>query len=204
MTRAAHFTHDCLRAFDRIIPDEVRARPDDLRGARHLAALATIAGASAPLLTLMYHLLGYDAAGMIVLAGGVVMLVSPYTLGCGFGVAGARDLFIGSLYVLKIWLAVHLGGLGAPTVQWFLLCPMIAMLIGGARPGLVWSAIVSLTVLAIFFIERSGAPFVPYPVADQQILDLVSILGLFALVTIIVLFFWADSVMSKGSAQRTA
>jgi hypothetical protein len=202
MIAAARFTNDYVCAFDRVIPLEVHARPAELRAARHLLSLAAIAGVSAPLLTLMYHLLGYDAAGMIVLAGGLVMLVSPFTLNAGVGVAVARDMFIGALYVLKIWLAFHLGGLGAPTVQWFLLCPMIAMLVGGARPGLAWSAIVSLTVLAIFFLDRTGTALVPYRVADQQILNLVSILGLFALSTIIVLFFWAESVLASATRER--
>jgi hypothetical protein len=94
--------------------------------------------------------------------------------------------------VLKIWLAVHLGGLAAPTVPWFLLCPLIAVLLGGLRPGLVWSGLVMATVIALFVVERSGAPFIAFPVADRQVLTLVSVAGLVALATIVALCFRAD------------
>jgi hypothetical protein len=203
MIAFARFITDCLSAFDRLIPTEVRARPADLRAARLLMMLAASAAISVPLLTAMYYLLGFDAAGRVVLTGGLVMLVSPFAMNAGVGVAAARELFICALFVLKIWLAVHLGGLGAPTVQWFVLCPMIAMLLGGARPGLLWSAVVALTVLAIFYLERVGGKFVAHPVADLQILNLVSVLGLLAFTTIIVLLFWARSVeISEKAAGR--
>jgi hypothetical protein len=128
----------------------------------------------------------------VVLTGGIVMMIAPFAMNAGLGLPLARDAFIGALFVLKIWLAVHLGGLSAPTVPWFLLCPLIAVLVGGVRPGLVWSALVAATVVALFAVERSTGPFVAHVVADQQLLELVSLIGLFALSTIIALCFRAD------------
>jgi hypothetical protein len=200
MPAGLRFTLDSLSAFDRFLPSSVRARPADLRAGRRLAMLAAIAGACTPLLILMYHLLGDDGTGRIVLAGGMVMLISPFTLSMGIGMARARDLFIGALYVLQVWLALKLGGLGAPTIHWFLLCPVIAVLLGGARAGLGWGGLVSLTVVAIFTLERGSGKLVAHRMADQQVLSLVSILGLFALVTIIVLMFLADSSAAHSAA----
>jgi hypothetical protein len=187
----ATFITGCQAAFDRMIPATV-CGPRERRAARHLTLLALVSGFSVPLLTLMYHFLGDDAAGMVVLTGGIVMMITPFAMNAGLGLPLARDAFIGALFVLKIWLAVHLGGLSAPTVPWFLLCPLIAVLVGGVRPGLVWSALVAATVVALFAVERSTGPFVAHVMADQQLLELVSLIGLFALSTIIALCFRAD------------
>lgn len=192
MNAATSFISNCLSTFDRIIPANVRANPKELRAARHLTLLASITAVSVPLLTMMYHFLGYDSAGMVVLTGGIVMMVSPFAMNAGLRLPLARDLFIGALFLLKIWLAVHLGGLAAPTVPWFLLCPLIAVLLGGLVPGLVWSALVSTTILVLFAVEQTSGQFIPHPVTSQPVLQLVSLIGLFALCTIIALCFRTD------------
>jgi hypothetical protein len=174
-----------LQAFDRILPAALHARPAELQAARHLALLACVTALSAPLLTALYHWLGDDAAGMVVLTGAIAMMVSPFVLHAGVGLAVARDLFVGALFLLKVWLALHLGGLAAPTVPWFLLCPAVAMLVGGIRPGLLWTLLVTLTVTALFVLQRA-APLVAHPVTDPLALELASLLGLFFLSTIIV------------------
>ena len=186
MSAAASFSLGCLSFVDRLVPDAQRATPRERHAVRCLVLLGGLSALSAPPLTLMYHLLGYDAAGMVVLTGGVAMMVAPFSLGAGVGLAAARDLFIGALFLLKIWLALHLGGLSAPTLSWFALCPMIAMLIGGTRPALIWAGLVALAMLALFWLGRGGG-LTAHPVADQPVLELVSILGLVALATVIVL-----------------
>ncbi len=192
MTASTSAAPHRLSIFDRIIPANVRANPDDLRAARHLTLLASVAALSVPLLTLMYHFLGYDSAGMVVLTAGIVMMISPFALNAGLRLPLARDMFIGALFLLKVWMAAHLGGLAAPTVPWFLLCPLIAVLLGGIRPGLAWSALVTSTVLALFALEQTSGQFVAHPIANQQVLQIVSLVGLFAFATIIALCFRTD------------
>jgi len=177
---------ELMNQIDRIIPGALRALPRQWQAARHLALLAALTAASAPLLALLYHVLGFDAAGMVVLTGASVMMVAPFTLNAGFSLASARNLFIAALFVLKVWLALHLGGVGASTVPWFALCPMIALLVGGLRPGLVWGAIVLATLAALFAAERSGVPMGPFPVSDPSLLALVSSIGLVVLGSVIV------------------
>lgn len=176
-----------LKVFDPLLPADVRADGAQLRGARHLSLLAAVTACSVPLLTLMYHLLGYDTIGMMVIAAGIVMMVSPFTLTLGFGLPLARDLFVGALFMLKIGMAAHLGGLGAPTTPWFVLCPAVAMLVGGLRPGLVWSALVLKVLVALFVLQRLGAlPPAPADPVGMGVLQLAGMIGLLALVGLIV------------------
>jgi len=171
---------------DRFIPAALRACPRRGPAARHLFVLAGVTALSAPLLALLYHYLGYAAAGTVVLGGALVMVAAPFTLNAGVKLAPARDLFIGALYALKIWLALHLGGLGAPTLGWFALCPMIALLVGGLRPGLAWAGIVLLTLMALFAHERSAGALQPHPVSDPLALQLAGVVGLVVLASVIV------------------
>ena len=177
---------ELMTQFDRIIPGALRAVPRQWQAARHLALLAALTAASAPVLALIYHVLGFDAAGMVVLTGASVMMVAPFTLNAGFSLASARNLFIAALFVLKVWLALHLGGVGASTVPWFALCPMIALLLGGLRAGMVWGGIVLATLAALFAAERGGVPMEAFPVSDPSLLALVSSIGLVVLGSVIV------------------
>lgn len=187
-------TYPMLTVFDRVIPATVRADGDQLQAARHLALLAAVTAVSVPLLTLMYHLLGYDAVGMMVLTAGIVMMISPFTLATGVGIAVARNLFVGALFLLKVWMAVQLGGVGAPTTPWFVLCPAVATLIGGLRPGLAWSALVLVTVVLLFALGQMGI-LPPAPVdGGMAVLQFASVVGLLALVTLIV-------VLALGTAR---
>jgi hypothetical protein len=202
MTASSGFVGNCMAAFDRVIPAAVRADAHDLRAARQLTLLAAIAALSVPLLTLMYHFLGDDSAGMVVLTAGIVMMIAPFAMNAGLGLPVARDIFIGALFLLKIWLALHLGGLAAPTVPWFLLCPLIAVLLGGMRPALAWGALVMAVLLGLYAIERSAGPFIAFPVNNPAVLQLVSLVGLVALSTIVALCFNAHFDPSPGRRKK--
>jgi hypothetical protein len=156
---------------------------------KHVTFLSAVTAASVPLLALMYDWLGDRAAALAVLAGGAAMVAAPALVRLGASPALACNLFIGSLFVLKTWLAVHLGGLHAATTGWFVLCPLIAALVSGTRGAIVWSALVFKVYAVLFLWSRFVAPFVPYPVRDPDVLALAGQLGLLVLVTIIALRF---------------
>jgi len=180
-----------LARFDRCLP--ARLAPADLRAARHLALLAVITAASLPFLMLLYHWLAFDAAAIAVLCAGAVMASAPLLLRAGASLALACNVFLGSLFVLKIWLAIHLGGLNAATTGWFILCPLVAALVGGTRAALVWSALVFKAYFMLFLWSRFVAPFAPHPVTDPDVLAFGGQLGLLVLVTVIALCFCADT-----------
>jgi len=177
--------HSMIKLFDCILPEALRADTHKWQAARNLTVLAAVTALSVPALTMMYHLLGYDAVGMVVLTAGIVMMVTPFTLAAGLPVAVARDLFVGSLFLLKVWMAIYLGGLAAPTTPWFVLCPAIAMLLGGMRPALLWGALTSVTLIALFVLDRSGAIAAAPTGPEAAVLQLASMIGLMALIGLI-------------------
>jgi hypothetical protein len=193
-----HNQYYMFRLLDNVIPTSLRSDTVQLQAARHLSILAAVTALSVPLLTLMYHLLGYDAVGMVVLTAGVVMMITPFMLS-GLGLAVARDVFISALFLLKIWMAVYLGGVSAPTTSWFVLCPAVALLIGGLRPGLVWAALVLAAVVVMFALGYSG--LLPTAPADSgmTILSFASVVGLLALIVLIM----ALAIGAAGTDRRS-
>jgi len=179
-----------LARLDRWLPPDLP--PHTLRPARHLALLAAITGASVPLLMLLYHWLGFDPAAIAVLCAGIVMVAAPLLLHAGLGFEAACNLFITGLFVLKIWLAANLGGLGAASTAWFVLCPLVAALLGGARPALVWSALVFKTYVVLFLWGRFISPLVPYPVSAPDVLAFAGQLGLLVMASAIALLFCGE------------
>lgn len=157
--------------------------------ARHLTLLAALTAATVPLLMLLYHWLDFDAAAVAVLCCGAPMAAAPLLLRRGASLELASNLFIGALFALKVWLACHLGGLAAPSTAWFVLCPLVAALLGGARPALVWGALVFKAYAVLFLWSRFVAPLVPQPVRDAGVLALSGQLGLLVLVVVIALCF---------------
>lgn len=196
MTTPSH-SH-MIKLFDHVIPGSLRSDASQWQAARHLSILAAVTAASVPLLTLMYHLLGYDAVGMVVLTAGIVMMVTPFMLGV-VGLAVARDVFVSALFLLKTWMAIYLGGVSAPTTSWFVLCPAVALLIGGLRPGLVWSALVLAAVTVVFTLGYAGMlPAAPSD-SGMTILSFASVVGLLALIVLIV----AMAVGAAGADRRS-
>lgn len=179
-----------LARLDRLLPRHLQA---GRRGARYLALLAAITAASMPLLVGMYLWLQDGAAAVAVLCAGAIMATAPLLLHGGASVALACNVFIGSLFVLKIWLATHLGGLNAASTGWFILCPLVAALTGGTRAALVWSALVCKVYAVLFLWSRFVQPFVPRPVRDPDVLAFAGQFGLLVLVTVIALCFCAAS-----------
>ena len=180
-----------LAHLDRLLPPGLQL-PGALRAARHLALLAAITGASVPLLMLLYHWLGFDAAAVAVMMAGAAMVAAPLLLRVGLPFTYACNVFISSLFVLKIWLAVHLGGLASATTAWFVLCPLVAALLGGARPALVWSALVFKVYVVLFLWGRFVGPFLPYPVVAPDVLAFAGQLGLLVLASVVALCFCSD------------
>ncbi len=59
------------------------------------------------------------------------------------------------LMVTTAWLE---GGLAAPGVMWFPVVPMLALLVGGRRIGVVWATIMIAVLITFYVVERAGVP----------------------------------------------
>lgn len=169
--------------------------------AQIFVTLALLAVASMPFLALLYHFLNFDKGGIAVILGGVGMLCSLFVLKLSGRIAFAREVFICSFFCLKLWLSIYLGGIESPTLPWLLLCPMIAMVLGGMRPCATWGAVITLTVLGVFSLQTNGVVFPSAPISDQGFLHLVSMMLLFFFSSIILLLYRLALATSTGGIE---
>jgi hypothetical protein len=181
------------------IPPELQSSEQVLKNAQNVVTLALMAAVAVPFFASLYRFLEFEKAGVIVLLGGVGMLSSPFVLKVTGRLMLARETFICSFYAMKLWLAYYLGGIESPTLPWLLLCPMIALVVGGMRPGAVWGAIITLSVSGVFFVQTKVMPFPPVTVNDQRLLQVVSVLGLFVFSAVLLLFFKPRTLPSHGT-----
>lgn len=160
------------------------------KAAEGVVTLAFLAALAVPFFALLYFYLDFIGASAIVLLGGLAMASAPFILKFTGKLSVAREVFVVSLFLMKVWLAYYLGGIESPTLPWLLLCPMISMALGGVRQGSIWGTIITITVLVIFLLQTMEANFFPAPViVDQRLLQMISMLGLFIFSAIVILLF---------------
>lgn len=178
------------------IPEHLRQSPLQLSRAHNVVSAALIAGVACPSYALLYHSLQFDQGMYAVLLAGLGMISLPLLLKATGQLSPCRDLFVCCIYVLMAWLTYYLGGISAPTVPWFLLCPLVAMLLGGPKPGIVWGSISSCTMLGIYFAYRTGLHFPPSPIRNIAFLQTFCMVGLSIITVIFLLFF--EAAKSQG------
>ena len=69
----------------------------------------------------------------------------------GSAMAGVAAL----LMVSTAWLE---GGLAAPGIMWFPVVPMLALLVGGRRIGILWATIMVAVLITFYVVEQIGIP----------------------------------------------
>ncbi len=123
-------------------------------------------------------------------------------------VALAGHLFSAIVLVVLTTLTVAFGGPGATTVALFPLVPMIAVVVIGVRPGVVWCALSAAALTAIYAVDQhvvdlpSRIPPGP-PVAELLFVPLVG-LASFAILTGLVERSKASMLTALAAARRDA
>ena len=187
------FAQNAVQNYCRITQRFIAFAPNrterERRNAVSTVFLALLAGLSVPCFACLYHFLNFDTAAIIVLYGGAAMICTPLVLRATQSNVFGREYFISAFYIMKMVLAYYLGGIAAPTLPWLLLCPMVAMALGSVRSCAQWGIFVTATVMGMFYVQTRGLIAFPgIPFADQRLLQVVSILGLFIFSAILLLF----------------
>ncbi|GAC1420166.1 MAG: hypothetical protein NVSMB6_21970 [Burkholderiaceae bacterium] len=171
------------------IPERLQSNPLALSRAQNVVSAAAIAGLSDPFYAVFYYLIGFKSATPVILVCGAIMVSAPFILKITGYIKLAEEVFVAAVYTNFCWLTFHLGGVDAPTAPWLIICPIVAMLLGGVATGLFWLAMSCGAIFAIYAFEIAGISLPANPVDDLLLLHTVCGVGLFAVVVIFVLFF---------------
>jgi diguanylate cyclase (GGDEF)-like protein len=171
------------------IPEHLQNNPLALSRSQNVVTAAAIAGLSDPFYALFYYLLGFQSATPVILLCGAFMVSTPFLLKFTGRIKVAEEVFVCAVYCNFCWLTYHLGGVEAPTAAWLIICPVVAMLLGGVATGIFWLVMSCAAVVGIYLLEVAGVQLPTSPIEDPLLLQSVCGIGLFVVVVIFVLFF---------------
>lgn len=184
------------------IPTSFHQDEVQLPRAQSLLISAALAAILLPLYAALYYYLGDCINSAFCLLATLPAIATLYVFRHTGALASASALLTASLFVLLIALSVRLGGIVAPTVAWFVVCPIIAVMTAGLRIGLMWTAAAMFAVAGLYVCPLLGVPFPALMVTDMHFLHLVATIGLVTVITVFILVFEKNN--ARGIARLSA
>lgn len=157
-----------LGVMDRVLPGEIRSRPDELRRGRLFLVMNTILVLSAFFFAWESTPDGgrIDTVSIILAAGGVLCLLNLPLAWMAKSVRLPALVACTELILVVLAAGWFGGGIGDPS-QWFLLiAPLLATFLVGPRAGVAAALIASAGEVGLFVAEENGVAFSP-PGGDE-------------------------------------
>ncbi|WP_136418997.1 GGDEF domain-containing protein [Herbaspirillum sp. ST 5-3] len=147
------FTLQFQRLFNAVrllLPASELHSPSEMTRAENLLTAALLALVIMPTYGFFYQALGdqVNASSCFIAMAGALSTIG--VLKWAGNAVLAREILIVSMFIPLAILSSRLGGVTAPTVVWFAVCPLVATAGGGLRPGLIWSALSLLAVIGLY------------------------------------------------------
>lgn len=183
------------------IPGSIHQSQTDLIRARTVVSMALLAAGIVPAASLIYFLLGQSAAGKSVLLGGVGILLAPPLLKLTASIGIVTQYVILCLLLLVSWMVYINGGILSYSSIWFLIIPLCAVLVGGRRSGIFWTAL-TLLLAGIFYWLTFFPGTLPQLTVAANINNLLYAQSLFSLIfAVSTLALSFDRAKARGFAK---
>jgi diguanylate cyclase (GGDEF)-like protein len=108
----------------------------------------------------------------------VVFMTTPWIYKRSGSILLARELTVCSLTMALLWLTYQLGGLYSAASFWLLLPPFIAMFLDCVVCAVLWSLLINLALIIIYYYMRNSPTGMEHLVSYPLELQLVSLIGL--------------------------
>ena len=186
---SAHWIDRYTSAIQWFIPFDAQNDPAQLTRAQTVVNAVVMAALAGPFYAMTYYLLGFAAAAQHVMLCCLFMFTAPFLLRWTHSIFIAREVFLCALFCNFSWLTYHLGGLNAPTAEWLITGPVVAMFLGGVGCSLFWMCLSCATIAVFYIMSEAGMPMPGHPVQQLELLYLICHLGLFVVMVIFMLLF---------------
>lgn len=172
----------------RFIPAVLQQSPSATTHAENLLSCVFLAVIVIPFYGAFYLFLGDSINARYCFLAVLGVLSIPMLLKWTRSTAIPCEALTVIVYLLLFALTFRLGGVGAPTVIWFAVCPLIATAGAGARSGVIWSGLSLLAVIGIYAMDVM-ALFPPIVVNDMRLLSTISTVSFVVTVAIFLMIF---------------
>lgn len=173
------------------VPDHIQTDPLLATRARNVVGIALALICAALYFTFKYRSLDADLGAAGTLLAALSACSVPLALKYSGRIGLTRDLAMLLFNAVLVWLAYVGDGIMASNMFWFAALPVVAVFLGGRRPGLVWAGIVLVEILVIHALDSRGIvePLSSLPADQAASLQLSSVLGLTVLMAVMASLF---------------
>jgi diguanylate cyclase (GGDEF)-like protein len=174
-------------------PPHLQADPVSSRRVRNLLIAVIVGLVVLPLYAGLFHFLGHDAAAIANIVVTILISFVPFVLKASANLTVARKTFFVIISCLITWVSYQTGGIFSPVIHWIIVLPILAVLLGGMRSGLIWSIVSMLCVIALYLLEILQIPLPYNPITAVRAFEAACTSGLIIVVIILCLLFELNS-----------
>ncbi|WP_375598431.1 GGDEF domain-containing protein [Devosia sp. Naph2] len=131
----------------------------DIQKLISLVGIAVIIG---PSFALYYAVVGIAELSIALIVSSIVMLSALFVYRVSRNLALARDYFLFSFFCYLVYCGYYFGNVASPTTFWMATFPVVGVLLGSKRAGIMWLALV-LVFIAVLSGLTDGASPSPLP-----------------------------------------
>ena len=135
-----------------IRPDGETATSDGHDFASRFTTLLALASLFVPFFVFEFTATGNAPAAIALSVSALVMAVAAFVYKRTGSRAGARDLFLGGLFVFLVWEASFFGTIYSPGTVWFGVMAVVAILLGSIRAASWWLMIGTAGIFGTFLL----------------------------------------------------
>jgi len=116
----------------------------------------------------LFFCMGQPQEAFVVLWSWVIFMCIPFLAKTNVNSNKLAHMLAANYFQCHLFLCLIWGGVDAPNTMWFTAIPIVSVLVGGIRHGLIWGAVAGLSVLSIYGIEQLGLIELNSSLAPEQ------------------------------------
>ena len=153
------------------IPKHVEEDTTEYFRYQAIVAFSLIVGSSGFPFMLLFFYMGHPEPAWVVLWSFVIFYMIPVLARRGASAYWSAHWVSANYYQCHLNIALLFGGVSAPNTMWFIASPLISILTGGVRHGLIWGGVSGVTVIGLYVLEVfAGVEFYQVLSASEQLL----------------------------------
>jgi len=189
---------------DRMLPDSGEMDIESRRRGRLILATSLASTIWAPIFAVFYFLLGQPEPAIVALIAAVAACFIPVALRITRSASVAGHVLLAIAVGAFTGIAVVTGGFDAPVTPWFVLVPMVSMMMFGRMEVVGWGVVTVFMIVGLWLapLEGIGTPLNPRGAAILELAAMLALVTLMASVSLI--FDWTRDEANQREIELRA
>ena len=135
------------------IPARVQPETSEYFRYQAIVAFSLIVGSSGFPFMLLFFYMGHPVPGLVVLWSFILFYLIPWVVRRGTSARWSAHWVSANFYQCHLCLALLFGGISAPNTMWFITLPLISILTGGIKHGVIWGGVAASTISLLYMLD---------------------------------------------------